>query len=135
MFTSVGGNLKMSTTCLSYFHFGNSSPSLITDQVLRVAISLLTDQATRNNTLPSSPDNAGVVTVARHFSRAEEVNMIEVPIPEPPSPREEVIQILAEGLWELVVRGRRPDKAKEQPESMLRDREDQITHRAKERRD
>ena len=64
------------------------------------------------NTLPSSPDNAGVVTVARHFSRAEEVNMIEVPIPEPPSPREEVIQILAEGLWELVVRGKRPDQSR-----------------------
>jgi hypothetical protein len=36
--------------------------------------------------------------------------MIEVPVPEPPSPREEVIEILAEGLWELVIRGRRPDK-------------------------
>ena len=30
--------------------------------------------------------------------------------PQPPSPREEVNEILAEGLWELVVRGRRPDK-------------------------
>jgi hypothetical protein len=39
--------------------------------------------------------------------------MIEVPVPEPPSPREEVIEILAEGLWELVVRGRRPDRPRE----------------------
>ena len=36
--------------------------------------------------------------------------MIELPVPELPSPREEVIEILAEGLWELVVRGRRPNK-------------------------
>lgn len=39
--------------------------------------------------------------------------MIEVPVPEPPSPREEVIEILAEGLWELVVRGRIPDRPRE----------------------
>lgn len=38
--------------------------------------------------------------------------MIELPVPEPPSPRDEVIEILAEGLWELVIRGRRPDKRK-----------------------
>jgi len=36
--------------------------------------------------------------------------MIELPVPEPPSPREVVIEILAEGLWELVVRGCRPDQ-------------------------
>lgn len=40
--------------------------------------------------------------------------MIQVPVPQPPTPREEVIEILAEGLWELVMRGRRPDKTKEQ---------------------
>ncbi len=39
--------------------------------------------------------------------------MIKVPVPEPPSPREEVIEILAEGLWELVVRGRKPDRPRE----------------------
>jgi len=36
--------------------------------------------------------------------------MIKVPVPEPPSPRAEVIEILAEGLWELVVRCCKPDK-------------------------
>jgi hypothetical protein len=41
--------------------------------------------------------------------------MIELPVPEPPTPREEVIEILAEGLWELVIRGRRPDKRRTLP--------------------
>jgi hypothetical protein len=31
------------------------------------------------------------------------------------SPREEVIQILAEGLWDLVVSGRRPDRHRRSP--------------------
>ncbi len=39
--------------------------------------------------------------------------MIEFPVPKPPSPREEVIEILAEGLWELVVRVRKPDRPRE----------------------
>ena len=39
--------------------------------------------------------------------------MIELPVPEPPSPREEVIEILAEGLWELVVRDCKPDRPRE----------------------
>lgn len=41
--------------------------------------------------------------------------MIKVPVPEPPSPREEVIEILAEGLWELVIRGKRPDQRRSSP--------------------
>ena len=41
--------------------------------------------------------------------------MIEVPVPRPPTPREEVIEILAEGLWELVARGHRPDKRRTLP--------------------
>ena len=39
--------------------------------------------------------------------------MAELPAPEPPTPREEVIEILAEGLWELVVRGCKPDRPRE----------------------
>ncbi len=36
--------------------------------------------------------------------------MIKVPVPEPPSSREEVIEILARGLCELVMRGCKPDR-------------------------
>jgi len=36
--------------------------------------------------------------------------MTQVPVPEPPTPREEVIQILARGLCELVMRGCKPDQ-------------------------
>ena len=35
---------------------------------------------------------------------------IKLPAPRELSPREEVIQILAEGLWDLVISGRRPDR-------------------------
>jgi hypothetical protein len=36
--------------------------------------------------------------------------MIKVPVPEPLTPREEVIQILAQGLCELVMRGCIPER-------------------------
>jgi len=36
--------------------------------------------------------------------------MIQLPVPAPPTPLEEVIQILAEGLGELVIRGCKPDR-------------------------
>ncbi|MFH2009168.1 MAG: hypothetical protein ABI333_21440 [bacterium] len=36
--------------------------------------------------------------------------MIRVPVPEPASPREGVIEILAHGLCELVMRGCKPDQ-------------------------
>ena len=45
--------------------------------------------------------------------------MIELPVPEPPSPREVVIEILAEGLWELVVRGCRPGRHWQSQEARL----------------
>lgn len=40
--------------------------------------------------------------------------MTHVPVPQPPSPREEVIEILARGLCELVMRGCKPDQPREQ---------------------
>ena len=40
--------------------------------------------------------------------------MTNVPLPQPPSPREEVIEILARGLCELVMRGCKPDQPREQ---------------------
>jgi hypothetical protein len=40
--------------------------------------------------------------------------MNQVPLPQPPSPREEVIEILARGLCELVMRGCKPDQPREQ---------------------
>ena len=39
--------------------------------------------------------------------------MTQVPMPQPPSPREEVIEILARGLCELVMRGCKPDQPRE----------------------
>lgn len=38
--------------------------------------------------------------------------MTHVPVPQLPSPREEVIEILARGLCELVMRGCKPDQPK-----------------------
>jgi len=47
--------------------------------------------------------------------------MIQLPVPEPPTPREVVIQILAEGLWVLVVRGCKTDLPRESRERAPRD--------------
>ena len=40
--------------------------------------------------------------------------MIHVPVSQPPSLREEVIEILVRGLCELVMRGCKPDQPREQ---------------------
>jgi len=45
--------------------------------------------------------------------------MIQVPVPEPPSPREEVIEILARGLCELVMRGCKPDQPRTERHPVL----------------
>jgi len=46
--------------------------------------------------------------------------MIKVPLPEPLTPREEAIQILAQGLCELVMRGCKPESRVNRREYWLR---------------
>ena len=45
--------------------------------------------------------------------------MIQVSVPEPPSPREEVIEILAQGLCELVIRGWKPEQPRDEHHSVV----------------
>ena len=45
--------------------------------------------------------------------------MTQVPMPQPPSPREDVIDTLTSGLCELVMRGCKPDQPKEQHHPVL----------------